>query len=317
MKIVVADYYPMNPGDLSWDPLKALGECQFYASTPPAEIVPRCQEAEAVLTNRVVLTREILAQLPRLRYVGLTATGANSVDLAAAKDRGIAVTNVPGYSTASVAQAVFSLILAHCSKVTEHAAACRQGYWESHQAKTAGHPFPLDLHGKTLGIIGFGQIGRQVARIALAFGMKILVHGRTRPEALPPEVLWTPLEMLLRESDIVSISCPLTEATRGLICKRTLSLMKPTALLVNTARGAIIEENDLAEALNHGHIAGAALDVLAVEPPLPDHPLLRAKNCLVTPHIAWCGQEARTRLLLEVVENLKVWRAGGHRNRLA
>lgn len=316
MKIVVTDHYPMNPGDLSWEPLAALGECEFHASTPQDEIVRTCRGAAAVLTNRVVFSREILEQLPGLGYVGLTSTGANSVDLAAAGRLGIAVANVPGYSTASVAQAVFSLVLAHYAKVSEHAQATRAGHWESHHGRRAGVSLPVDLAGKTMGIIGFGQIGQQTARLALAFGMQVRIHSRSRPAVLPEGVAWGTLEELLAAADIVSISCPLTDETRGLVCRRTLALMKKTALLVNTARGAIVNENDLAEALNQGRLAGAALDVLAAEPPPPDHPLLHARNCLVTPHIAWCSREARARLLHEVAENLRAWQEGRPRNRL-
>jgi glycerate dehydrogenase len=314
MKIVVVDSWPMNPDDLDWSPLRQLGSCDIYADTQPGLVVERCRSADAVLTNRVRLGDAEMARLPGLRYIGVTATGTNSVDLPAAKARGIAVTNVPAYSTDSVAQCLFAHILEFFSRTAELDASVRRQSWLSHASGAKSAPFPEALAGKTIGIIGYGAIGRQTAKIASAFGMRIIVHSRTRPEILPGELHWTTLEGLLREADVIALCCPLTEQTARLINRERLALMKPSAFLVNTARGGLIDEAALAQALNSGRLAGAGVDVLDGEPPRPNHPLLEARNCTITPHTAWATRDARERLLATVIGNLRGWLAGTPRN---
>ncbi len=297
MTIVVLDGYAINPGDLSWD---ALGPATVYDRTPPELVVERARHAEIVLTNKCVVTAEAIRQLPKLRYIGVMATGYNVVDLPAARQRGIVVTNVPGYSTRSVAQHTFALLLELCHHVGHHAATIQKWtqapdycYWDFPQ---------IELAGLTLGIIGHGQIGREVEKLARAFGMHVLVHRGVE------------LERLFRESDVVSLHCPLKPETQGLVNAVRLAWMKPTAFLINTARGGLVVERDLAEALNTGRIAGAGLDVLSTEPPPPDNPLLTAKNCFITPHIAWSTRAARERLLRAVAENIQAFREGRPQN---
>lgn len=314
MRIVVADSWPMNPGDLDWGPLQELGICKCHPDTSPGQLPDHCREAEAILTNRVRLGETEIARLPHLRYIGITGTGTNVVDLPAAKARGIVVTNVPAYSTHSVAQCIFGHILEFFCRTAELDSAVRRNAWLSHASGANSAPFPESLEGKTMGIVGYGAIGRQAARIAAAFGMPVLVHSRTRPETLPEGVCWRTLEELLQEADIVALCCPLTEETRRLINRERLALMKPSAFLVNTARGGLIDEAALAQALNTGRIAGAGLDVLDGEPPRPDNPLLSARNCTITPHTAWTTRTARERLLATVAGNLHAWMQGSPRN---
>lgn len=309
MKIVILDGYTLNPGDLSWAPLEALGDCAIYERTPRELIIERAREAEAVLTNKTPLSRETLAQLPNLRYIGVLATGYNIVDVDAARERGIPVTNVPGYSTMSVAQTAFALLLELTHHVGHHAEAVRAGCW-SDCLDFSFQEFPLvELDGLTMGIVGYGAIGRAVARIATSFGMKVLAHTRTVP-ADTDGVTFTDLETLLHDSDVVSLHVPLTPETRGMINAERLALMKPSAFLLNTSRGPLIIEEDLADALNADRLAGAGMDVLSIEPPPRDNPLLTAKNCLITPHYAWASRAARERLLAGVVENLRAFLAG-------
>jgi glycerate dehydrogenase len=298
MKIVVLDGYTLNPGDLSW---AALGEAVIHDRTPADQVVERCREAEIVLTNKCALTGDTLRQLPNCRYIGVMATGYNVVDVAAARERGITVTNVPAYSTPSVAQLTFALLLELTRRVGHHAStigkwpACLDYcYWDFPQ---------IELAGLTMGIVGHGTIGREVEKLARAFGMNVLVHTRT-----------TSGDGIFRESDVVTLHCPLTPTTRGLVNAARLALMKPTAFLINTGRGDLVVEQDLADALNAGRIAGAGLDVLSTEPPAADHPLLTAKNCLVTPHLAWGTRAARERLLQTLVENLRAFLAGKPQN---
>lgn len=313
MKIVVLDGFTLNPGDLSWDGLRALGECVIYDRTAPHETLARAADAEIVLTNKVELNREHITRLPKLRYISVLATGTNVVDLAAARERGIPVSNVPAYSTMSVAQATFALLLELTHHTGHHAQAVREGRW-SQCPDFSFHDFPLvELAGLTMGVVGFGSIGRAVAEIARAFGMDVLAHNPS-PKPAPPGVRFVDVETLFRHSDVVSLHCPLTPQTRGLVNAARLALMKPTAFLLNTSRGPVVDEQALAAALNEGRLAGAGLDVLSVEPPPPDNPLLRARNCIITPHYAWATGAARRRLMQVTVENVRAFLAGHPQN---
>lgn len=305
MHIVVLDGYALNPGDLSWKGLELLGDVTVYDRTPADQIYERAKEAEVLLTNKTPLSAEMLSRLPRLRYVGVLATGYNVVDVKAAKELGVAVTNVPAYSTPSVVQMTFSLLFALCTRAQEHSQAVREGKWCSSK-DFCFWDYPLvEVSGKTLGIIGFGSIGRQVAEVALALGMQVVAYSRTvKTDFAHPRFSWVGLDELFAVSDVVSLHCPLFPETKEIINKANLSKMKPTAFLLNTARGGLVAEQDLADALNHGSIAGAGLDVLTEEPAHPDCPLLTAKNCVITPHIAWATAEARARLMEIAVSNL-------------
>lgn len=309
MKIIVLDGHTLNPGDLSWEPLKKLGQVEIYPRTPPDAIVSRAAGAEAVLTNKVPVRAEALAALNGLRYVGVTATGVDIIDLAAAESRGITVTNVPAYGTDSVAQLTIALLLELCHRVGQHSAAVHEGEWSRSADWSFTQTPQIELAGKTLGIVGFGRIGRRVAEIARALGMCILASGHHSKHPPFDEVVWGSLEELLMASDVVSLHCPLTAETRGMIDAGKLGMMKPTAFLLNTSRGALIDDRALADALNHGRIAGAGLDVLAVEPPPPDNPLFTAQNCIITPHMAWATREARERCLRTAIDNLAAFRA--------
>jgi glycerate dehydrogenase len=306
MKIVVLDGYVLNPGDLSWEGIKKMGDCTIYDRTLPELTLERAKEAQVLITNKVVLNQEVIDKLPKLKYIGVLATGYNVVDVGAAKDKGVVVTNIPAYSTASVAQMVFSHILNFAQNVGIHARSVANGEW----AKSIDFAYwktpQTELAGKTLGIIGFGQIGQAVAKIGLAFGMKVIYNNRSQKET-PLDAVQVELDKLLRESDFVSINCPLTDDNAGFINNKSISLMKPTAFLVNTGRGQLINEKDLADALNSGKIAGAGLDVLSVEPAKSDNPLPKAKNCYITPHIAWATYEARKRLMEIATTNLKAF----------
>jgi len=309
MKIVLLDTHTLNPGDFSWEGMQALGKCTIYEQTKPTEIIERCKEADAILTNKVVLDRKILAQLPSVKYIGVIATGYNGIDLAYARERGIIVTNIPAYSTHSVAQLVFSHILNFAQNISIHSASVNKGEW-CKSAYDSYHLTPqIELAGKTLGIIGFGKIGQAVAKLGLAFGMRIIYHNRSLKQ-VDFEAQQENMETLLSQSDFVSINCPLTDDNQGFINAKTLKQMKTTAFLINTARGPLINEQDLADALNKGIIAGAGLDVLAVEPAREDNPLIGAKNCSITPHIAWATHEARARCLQIATDNLKAFMAG-------
>jgi glycerate dehydrogenase len=314
MKLVVLDGHTLNPGDLSWDALQALAPVEIFPRTAPRDVAARAGDAELVLTNKVVLDRAAIAALPKLRYIGVLATGYNVVDVAAARERGIVVTNVPEYSTRSVAQMVFALLLELCHHAGAHSGAVRAGRWTS-SPDFAFWDFPLvELDGRTLGIVGLGRIGKAVAALGQAFGMKVLAYQH-RPKDVPAGVAVTSsLDALFRESDVVTLHCPLTAETKGLVNAARLALMKRTAFLINTGRGPLVEEQDLADALNAGRIAGAGLDVLSQEPPPASNPLLQAKNCLVTPHIAWATHAARSRLMTTVVENVRAFLAGAPRN---
>jgi len=312
MTIIVVDGATLNPGDLSWEALGAWGDYEVHPRSTPAETLERCRDAEAVITNKVVFDRATIAALPKLKYIGVTATGYNIVDVAAADARGIVVTNVPTYGTASVAQMVFALLLELTQHVGHHAATVRAGRW-SKCDNFCYWDYPLvELAGLTLGIVGCGRIGQATARLADAFGMKVIGC-----DAFPfPNGLIAPatLDELLARSDVVSLHCPLTPDTQGLVNAARLSRMKKSAFLINTSRGPLVNERDLADALNAGRLAGAGLDVLSVEPPPPDNPLLTAKNCVVTPHIAWATRSARQRLLQVSLDNLAAFIAGQPQN---
>lgn len=309
MDIVVLDGGTTNPGDLSWAPLEALGRVTVYDSTPADCVVRRAQNAEALIVNRIVLNRAVLDALPKLRYIGTLATGYNTIDVRAAREKGVTVCNVPLYCVETVAQLTLALLLALCNRVEQLSAVTRSGGWNDAVEATHTTAPILELSGKTLGILGFGNIGRAVAQLGLALGMRVLAHSRTQ-RALPTGCTWCSFETLFETADVVSLHCPLTDETRGIVSASVLARMKPTALLINTARGALVDENALADALNSGRLAGAGLDVMAEEPPRPDHPLLTAKNCLITPHIAWASREARLRLIDAVAGNLRAFLAG-------
>jgi glycerate dehydrogenase len=312
-KIVVLDGFTANPGDLSWRELEQAGALTVHDRTPPGEIVARAAEAEIVLTNKTPLSRETIAALPKLRYIGVLATGYNVVDTAAAGERGIPVCNVPEYSTPNVAQSVFALLLELTNRTGHHAETVRAGRWSACPDFCYWDGDLIELQGRTLGIIGYGRIGAAVARIGDAFGMRVLATKR-HPSPDQPPAHFVGLEELLRESDAISLHCPLTPETQELIDAQRIAQMKPGALLINTARGPLVNERDLAEALNSGRLAGAALDVLSTEPPSPDNPLLQAKNCIITPHIAWATREARARLIHIAAENLRAWQSGRPQN---
>lgn len=311
MKIVVLDGYTLNPGDLSWDALNQLGNVILYDRTAYADIAPRCAGAAIVLTNKTPLDEATLNQLPDLKYIGVLATGYNIIDTAVCKQKGIVVSNVPGYGTGAVAQFVFALLLELCLHVQKHSDAVFDGKW-ARSIDFSFWDYPLiELAGKTLGIIGFGTIGQKVADIATAFDMNVIATGRRQTDQSQRKIFkWVSLDELLQESDVISIHCPLTPETQGLINADTLNKMKPSAFLINTSRGPIINEADLAHALNNNIIAGAGIDVLSKEPPPADNPIFSAKNCIITPHIAWAAKEARARLMDTVISNLKAFIAG-------
>jgi glycerate dehydrogenase len=311
VNIVVLDGYTLNPGDLDWGGLESLGNVTVYERTAATEIIERAADADIVLTNKTQLSAALLEQLPKLRYIGVLATGYNIVDIEAARARGIPVANIPTYGTHSVAQFVFALLLELCHRVQQHSDAVHAGEWDRCPDFCFTRSPLIELAGKTMGLIGLGRIGGQVARIANAFGMRVVAVGSGKSNPAPVEgVEWVELERLLAESDVISLHCPLTASTEKLINAERLALMKRSALLINTSRGALINEQDLADALNNGRIAGAAVDVLSVEPSLPTNPLFSAANCLITPHIAWATKEARTRLMGTAVDNVQSFLSG-------
>jgi glycerate dehydrogenase len=311
MKIVILDGYTINPGDNPWTPVEALGECAIYDRTPANQVLERAEEAEIILTSKVKLTEAVIAALPKLRYISLLATGYNNVDVAAAARRGIPVSNVPAYSTESVAQTAFALLLELTTRVGLHDAAVRAGEWVNSPDHSFCKTSIVELDGLTMGIVGYGTIGRAVGRIASAFGMKVIAHAPRIPvDAGPVPVRFVPLEELFATADVVSLNCPQTPENTAFVNDRLLSLMKPTAFLINVARGGLVHEADLAGALNRGVLAGAGLDVVAVEPMLADNPLLTAANCIFTPHIAWASLAARKRLMGIVAGNIAAFLAG-------
>ena len=320
MKIVVLDGYALNPGDLSWKGMEDFGDLTVYdrSSYDPKDediILERAKDADIILTNKTPLTKNVINNMPNLKYIGVLATGYDVVDIDAAKERGVVVTNIPSYGTTAVAQMTFALILELTNHVGEHNRAVHDGQWERSQDWSfTKHPL-MELAGNTIGIIGYGRIGQNVGEIAQAFGMKVLANAKTPREELENEMVkFADLDSLLRDSDIISLHCPLTEDTEEMINKDSISLMKDSALLINTSRGGLINENDLAMALNEGKIAGAALDVVSVEPILSDNPLLKAKNTIITPHISWAPRESRLRLMNIAVENVKSFIDGNPKN---
>jgi glycerate dehydrogenase len=316
MNIVVLDGYTLNPGDLSWEGLQELGNLTVFDRTSREEIILRSLHADAVFTNKVVFDAGIIHQLPALKFVGVLATGYNVVDLASAREKGIVVTNIPAYSTASVAQLVFAHILNFTHRVELHANEVQKGKWTNCSDFCYTSTPQIELAGKTLGIIGFGRIGQAVAHIGHAFGMEVIFQNRSIKKDIPKWSKQTDLESVFRESDFISINCQLAGENQGFVNAGILSFMKPSSVLINAGRGALINENDLVDALNHGRIAGAGLDVLSTEPPKTDNPSLTAQNCFITPHIAWATREARSRLMQTAVENLKAFIDGKPVNRV-
>lgn len=317
MKIVVLDGYALNPGDLSWKEMEVLGELTVYERTSPSELLLRSEGAEALITNKTLITGKDMEALPDLKYIGVLATGYNVVDVEAAKARGIVVTNIPAYSTASVAQMVFAHILNIAQRVGHYADDNTKGRWTDSKDFCYWDTNLIELDNKKMGIVGFGNIGQATARIAQAFGMQVCVYTSKEQSALPSGMKKVSLDELFAECDVVSLHCPLTPDTKEIVNAKRLKEMKPTAILINTGRGPLVNEQDLADALNEGLIAAAGLDVLSVEPSVADNPLLSAKNCFITPHIAWATKEARIRLMDIAVNNLKSYQEGNIINNVA
>lgn len=317
MKIVVLDGYGLNPGDLSWEAMQSLGELQVYNRTSPSELLDRAKGAEVLITNKTVITAKDMDALPQLKYIGVLATGYNVVDIEAARSKEIVVTNIPAYSTRSVAQMVFAHLLNITQRVGYYAKVNRQGRWATNADFCYWDTPLIELDGKRMGIIGFGNTGQATAAIAIALGMKVCVYSSKPQFMLPQGIQRMGLDELFRECDVVSLHCPLTDNTKELVNAARLSTMKPTAILINTGRGPLVNEHDLADALNNGVIAAAGLDVLSTEPPCKDNPLLTARNCFITPHIAWATKEARIRLMDIAVNNLKGYIKGNIINNVA
>lgn len=310
MKIVILDGYTENPGDLSWEGFAALGELTVYERTAAADIVPRIGDAEIVYTNKTPITAETLAACPKLRYIGLLATGYNVVDVAAAKARGVAVTNIPTYGTAAVAQFAIAMLLEICHHVAHHSDAVHAGRWTANP-DWCFWDYPLiELDGKTMGIIGFGRIGQATGRIARALGMRVLAYDSRPSDAGRAIAEYVPLDELLAASDVISLHCPLFPETEGIVNKANIARMKDGVILLNNSRGPLVVEQDLSDALNSGKVYAAGLDVVSTEPIRPDNPLLKAKNCFITPHISWAPRESRQRLMDIAVENLRAFLAG-------
>jgi glycerate dehydrogenase len=309
-RLVILDAYATNPGDLSWAPVEALADCTIHDRTQPADVLARTGDADAVMLNKAMLSAATIEQAPNLKYVGILATGWNTIDLAAAKKRSLVVTNVPGYSTDSVAQHTFALLLELTNQVSLHSADARAGGWPRSADYCYQLSAQIELSGLVLGVVGFGQIGQAVARIGQALGMRVLAHRRQNSTPPPAGVEYASLDRLFSESDVISLHCPLSPATAGLVNAARLAQMKPSAFLINTSRGPLVVERDLADALRANRIAGAAVDVLSTEPPAADNPLLSAPRCFVTPHIAWATAAARKRLVDIAAENLRAFLAG-------
>lgn len=315
MKIVILDGFAANPGDLSWKGLERFGEVICYPRTAREELLKRCEGAQVLLTNKTVLDRETIGSLPQLEMIGVLATGYNIVDIGAAKERGIPVCNVPAYSTDSVAQLIFAFILQHANHVYEHTRSVQQGDWVRSQDFSYMIAPQTELADKTIGFVGFGHVAQKTADIAAAFGMRVIAHSRTmKGQEDRKNFRWVSLEELCAQADYISVNCPLTPQTQGLVNRDFLARMKPSAMLINTSRGPVIEEQDLADALNHGIIAAAAVDVLSTEPPKANNPLLSARNIYFTPHVGWATKEARTRLLRITEENLEAFVKGSPQN---
>jgi glycerate dehydrogenase len=314
MKIVILDAYTTNPGDLSWAPIEAIAPCTIHDRTPDAETVARAADADVVVTNKTPLDRRTIAALPRLRAIALLSTGTNVADLTAARERGVPVMNVPEYSTPDVAQATFALLLELTNRTGHHARLVREGVWTRSADFCFWEGDLVELAGLTLGIVGYGKIGRAVAAVGRAFGMRVVASGRLSATVADDGTPLLPVDELFAASDVVTLHCPLTPESAKLVNAPRLTRMKPTAYLINTARGGLIDEQALADALRAGRIAGAGLDVLSAEPPPADNPLLAAPNCVITPHVAWATRKARERLIHEVAENIRSFAAGRDRN---
>lgn len=314
MNIVILDGYTANPGDLSWQGLEEIGEVTVYDRTKADETVARAADADIVLTNKVIISREIIAQLPRLKYIGVLATGYNVVDIEAAHERGITVTNVPAYSTESVAQMVFAHLLTVTNRTEHYAIENRNGRWTKNPDFCYWDFSHMELAGKTFGIVGLGNIGRRVAEIATAFGMHVKALTSKSADALPANIEKATLESILSTSDVLSLHCPLTDKTRHLINRETLQQMKPTAILINTGRGPLVDDQAIADALSGGRLAAFCADVLTEEPPKADNPLLKQPNAYMTPHIAWASKEARVRLVQVATDNVRAFINGRPQN---
>lgn len=317
MKIAILDGRTVNPGDLSWENLQALGDCTIYESTSEQEVIEHCADAEAVLTNKVCLRKETLEQLPHLKYIGVLATGYNVIDIEEAKRRGIVVTNIPAYSTDSVVQSVFAHLLNITNQVAHYTSEIKAGAWCSSPDFTYWNTPLTELAGKTFGIVGLGHIGSAVARVAHAFGMKVIALTSKKKEALEDYITPVNREELFRNSDVLSLHCPLTDSTHHFVNAETLSWMKPSAILINTGRGPLLDEQAVANALNNRSLFAAGVDVLSTEPPMPTNPLLKATHCYITPHIAWATREARIRLIDIATRNLKAFQEGNSINEVS
>lgn len=317
MKIIVLDGYGLNPGDLSWKGMEALGELTVYDRTSPAELLERAAGAEVLITNKTLIMADDMAALPELKYIGVLATGYNVVDIEAAKVRGVVVTNIPAYSTSSVAQMVFAHLLNITQRVEYYTHENTRGRWSNNADFCYWDTNLMELYGKKMGVVGFGNIGQATARIAQAFGMEVCVVTSKEQSALPAGMKKMELDELFASCDVVSLHCPLTPSTKEMVNAERLKTMKPNAILINTGRGPLVNEQDLADALNEGRIAAAGLDVLSVEPAAADNPLLKARNCFITPHIAWATKEARIRLMNIAVNNLKSYQEGNVINNVA
>jgi glycerate dehydrogenase len=314
MRIVVLDGHTLNPGDLSWESLESLGPCMVYERTAAALTVERAKEAEIVLTNKTVLSAEVIGQLENLKYIGVLATGYNVVDVEAARKRGIPVANVPAYTTEAVAQMVFAHVLNLTQRVGHHSETVRAGRWSASADFCYWEGELIEVQGLTMGIIGLGRIGRATAKLARAFGMEVVGYDVVKPSPAFKGYRLVGLEEVFRQADVLSLHCPLTSETEGLVNKERLGLMKCSAFVINTSRGGLIDETALAEALNNGEIGGAGLDVVCSEPPAADNALLKARNCYITPHIAWATRGARERLLRVTVENVAAFVKGRPQN---
>lgn len=317
MKIVILDGYTTNAGDLSWNGISELGDLTVYDRTAPGEVIDRCLGAEAILTNKVVFTDDVMQALPQLKYIGVMATGYNVVDIDAARRRGIVVTNVPAYSTPSVAQMVFAHLLNITNQVALHDRQVHEGRWVGNRDFCFYSAQLIELAGKQMGIVGLGQTGSAVAKIALALGMHVMAFTSKPQESLPEGITKGSLNEVFATSDVVSLHCPLTPDTKHIVNAERLATMKPSAIVINTGRGPLVDEQHLADALNRGIIAAAAVDVLSTEPPAADNPLLTARNCHITPHIAWASQAARARLIHTLTDNLKGYINGNVVNNVA
>ncbi|VEJ53444.1 D-2-hydroxyacid dehydrogenase [Pragia fontium] len=315
MKIIILDGHTLNPGDISWHDIEQLGQVTVYERTPEELIVERIGDAEIVLTNKTPLNAQTLAHCPNLKFIGVLATGYNVVDIQTARQRNIIVSNVPSYSTISVAQLSTALLLELCHHVGEHSSDVRSGGWTNSIDFSYWHSPLIELMGKKLGLIGYGRIGSAFAKVALALGMEILVYTPSQNKSIEqPNIRVVSLDQLLAESDVISLHCPLTDQNTGIINQSSIAKMKTGVMLINTSRGGLIVEQDLADALNSGKVAGAGLDVLSIEPPSKDNPLLNARHCIITPHIAWAPKEARLRMMDITVNNLKCYIAGKPQN---